>query len=104
MSSDMESTKFASIKASLSKQIEFRYFSWDENVATQINNFDNLKYPIEDLLSINIKVKTYASVLTEDYVNDGKPLKEDDFEIKKSIEDLKKDLMKLKLVMVNLEN
>ncbi len=61
-------------------------------------------YPITDLSAYGIGVQYYISEFKEDYDGAYKPRKEDDYESKKSLEELKKDLMKLKLLVANLEN
>ncbi len=61
-------------------------------------------YPITDLSAYGIGVQYYISEFKDDYDGAYKPRKEDDYESKKSLEELKKDLMKLKLLVANLEN
>jgi len=61
-------------------------------------------FPIDDLSNYGIGIHSYISEFKQDYDGAYKPRMEDDFESKKTLEELKKDLMKLKFLVNSLES
>lgn len=82
-------------------------FSVDEmlsqEVLNHISNVGTPIYPIKDLSVYGIGIHSYISEFKQDYDGAYKPRREDDFESKKTLEELKKDLMKLKLLVSEIE-
>jgi len=74
-----------------------------QKVVDIVKESGDINFPITDLSYYNIGIKSYVAQFEEAYDGPYKPRNEDDFKSKKSLDELKKDLMKLKTLVNSLE-